>query len=132
MMADQGTILVPTLTVFIFHREMGTPAAQIEAQDFRHHHVESAQKAMAAGVRVAAATDAGGWVHGNNAQELQCLVEAGMTPMEALIAATGWAAECRGLAREIGTVQRGKIADLVVVDGDPLKDIAVLQDISRI
>ena len=49
-----------------------------------------------------------------------------------LIAATGWAAECCGLAREIGTVQRGKIADLVVVDGDPLKDIAVLQDISRI
>jgi imidazolonepropionase-like amidohydrolase len=87
---------------------------------------------MAAGVRVAAATDAGGWVHGNNAQELQCLVEAGMTPMEALIAATGWAAECCDLAREIGTVQRGKIADLVVVDGDPLKDIAVLQDISRI
>ena len=132
MMADQGTILVPTLTVFIFHREMGTPAAQIEAQDFRHHHVESAQKAMAAGVRVAAATDAGGWVHGNNAQELQCLVEAGMTPMEALIAATGWAAECCGLAREIGTVQRGKIADLVVVDGDPLKDITVLQDRGRI
>ena len=50
---------------------MGTPAAQIEAQDFRHHHVESAQKAMAAGVRVAAATDAGGWVHGNNAQDVK-------------------------------------------------------------
>ncbi len=49
-----------------------------------------------------------------------------------LIAATSWAAECCGMAKEIGTVQRGKIADLVVVDGDPLKDIAVLQDISRI
>ena len=85
MMADQGAFLVPTLTVFIFHREMGMPAAQIEAQDFRHHHVESAQKAMAAGVRVVAGTDAGGWVHGNNAQELQCLVEAGMAPMEALL-----------------------------------------------
>ncbi len=81
---------------------------------------------------MAAGTDAGGWVHGNNAQELQCLVEAGMTPMEALMAATGWAAECCGLEREIGTVQRGKLADLIVVDGDPLKDITVLQDRSRI
>ncbi|MCI0797343.1 MAG: amidohydrolase family protein [Chloroflexi bacterium] len=132
MMADHGTFLVPTLTVFNFHREMGTPEAQIEAHDFRHHHVESVQKAMAAGVRVVAGTDAGGWVHGNNAQELQCLVEAGMTPMEALMAATGWAAECCGLEREIGTVQRGKVADLIVVDGDPLKDITVLQDRSRI
>jgi imidazolonepropionase-like amidohydrolase len=132
MMADQGAFLVPTLTVFVFHREMGTPEAQIEAHDFRHHHVETVQKAMAAGVRVVAGTDAGGWVHGNNAQELQCLVEAGLTPMEALIAATSWAAECCGLAKEIGTVQRGKLADLIVVDGNPLKDITVLQDRSRI
>mgnify|MGYP002525463362 CR=1 FL=1 len=55
-----------------------------------------------------------------------------MTPMEALIAATGWAAECCGLAKEIGTVRRGKLADLIVVDGDPLKDITVLQDRGRI
>jgi len=81
---------------------------------------------------VVAGTDAGGWVHGNNAQELQCLVEAGMTPMQALVAATGWAAECLGLEREIGTLQRGKLADLVVVDGDPLRNAAVLQDKGRI
>ena len=79
-----------------------------------------------------AGTDAGGWVHGNNAQELECLVDAGMTPMQALVAATGWAAECCGLEKEVGTVQAGKIADLVVVDGDPLRDITVLQDNSRI
>ena len=46
MMADQGAFLVPTLTVFVFHRDMGTPEAQIEAHDFRHHHVETVQKAM--------------------------------------------------------------------------------------
>ena len=132
MMADKGIFFVPTLTVFIFHRKVGTPEAQIEARDFRQHHVQSIQKAMAVGVKVVAGTDAGGWVHGNNAQELQCLVEAGMTPMEALVAATGWAAECCGLDKEIGTVQVGKIADLVVVDGDPLKDITVLQDKTRI
>lgn len=128
IMADKGMFFVPTLTVFIFHREVGTPEAQFEARNFQHHHVQSIQKAIAAGVKVAAGTDAGGWVHGNNAQELQCLVEAGMTPMQALVAATGWAAECCGLNKEIGTIRPGKAADLIVVDGDPLKDIALLQD----
>ena len=79
-----------------------------------------------------AGTDAGGWGHGNNAEELECLVEAGMTPMQALVAATAWASECCGLEKEVGTVERGKLADLLVVDGDPLSDIKVLQDKSRI
>ena len=131
MMADKGIFFVPTLTVFNFHREIGTPEARMEAHDFRDHHIESVQQAMAAGVKVAAGTDAGGWVHGNNAHELQCLVEAGLTPMEAIVSATGWAAECCGLEHEIGTLQQGKTADLIVVDGDPLKDITVLQDRSR-
>jgi imidazolonepropionase-like amidohydrolase len=132
MMADRGIFLVPTFTVFIFHGERGTPHAQSEARAFRRHHVESVQKALAAGVKVVAGTDAGGWVHGNNAQELQCLVEAGMTPMQALVAGTSWAAECLGLEKETGTIQRGKTADLVVVDGDPSKDITLLQDKGRI
>ena len=132
MMADKNIFFVPTLTVFRFHAERGTPHGRIEARDFRQNHVESIQQAMAAGVKVAAGTDAGGWVHGNNAQELQCLVEAGMTPMQAIIAATSWAAECCGIEKEVGTVEKGKAADLVVVDGDPLRDIALLQDRSRI
>ena len=52
--------------------------------------------------------------------------------MQALQAGTGWAAEGLGLEKKIGTVEKGKLADLVVVDGDPLKDIAILQDKSRI
>ncbi len=132
MMADKEIFLVPTFTVFLFHGSKGSPYAQAETRDFRQHHIESVQKALAAGVKVVAGTDAGGWVHGNNAQELECLVEAGMTPMQALVAATGWAAECCGLENELGTVQCGKVADLVVVDGLPLEDITVLQDKSRI
>jgi len=132
MMADKGIFFVPTFTVFIFHATVGTPHAQIEARDFRQHHLESVQKALAAGVKVVAGTDAGGWEHGNNARELQCLVEAGLTPMQALVAATGGAAECCGLEKDIGTVEPGKVADLIVVDGDPLKDITVLQDRDRI
>lgn len=132
MMAGKGIFFVPTFTVFIFHHDVGTPEAQAEARDFKHHHVESLQMALSAGVKVVAGTDAGGWVHGNNAQELQCLVEAGMTPTQALVAATGWAAEACGIEKETGTMVKGKVADLVVVDGDPLKDITVLQDKSRI
>ena len=132
MMADKGTFFVPTFVVFTFHATVGSPHAQLEANDFKRHHVESLQKALTAGVKVVAGTDAGGWVHGNNAQELECLVEAGMTPMQALVAGTGWAAEACGLEKETGTVQVGKFADLVVVDGNPLQDITVLQDKSRI
>ena len=108
MMADTGMYFVPTLTVFKFHRQEGTPHAQVESRDFLHHHIESVQKALAAGVKVVAGTDAGGWFHGNNAVELQYLVEAGMTPMQALLAGTGWAAGCCGLAKETGTLEVGK------------------------
>ena len=132
MMADKGIFFVPTFTVYIFHGERGTPHGQVRSQELRSHHVESMQRALAAGVKVVAGTDAGGWGHPNNAQELQCLVEAGMTPAQALVSATGWAAECLGLEKEIGTVQRGKVSDLVVVDGDPMQDITILQDKSRI
>ena len=71
-------------------------------------------------------------MHLINARELQCMVEVGMSPMQALQAATGWAAECLGVERDIGSIQPGKLADLLVVEGDPLQDIAVLQDVQRI
>lgn len=132
MMADKGIFFVPTFAVFTFHATVGTPHAQFEARDFRQRHIESVQKALVAGVKVVAGTDAGGWEHGNNAQELECLVEAGMTPMQALVAGTGWAAECCGLEKQVGTVEAGKFADLVVVDGDPLRDIKMLQDNTKI
>jgi len=132
MMADRDIYLVPTFTVFTFHATQGNPQAQAEAGDFRQQHIETVQKALSAGVKVVAGTDAGGWEHGNNAKELELLVGAGMTPMQALVAATGWAAGCLGMDDRIGTIETGKLADLIVVDGDPLADIALLQDKERI
>jgi imidazolonepropionase-like amidohydrolase len=64
--------------------------------------------------------------------EIECLVKAGLTPLQALRAATGWAAECLGLERDIGTVEKGKLADLIVVSGDPLADVKMLQNPERI
>jgi imidazolonepropionase-like amidohydrolase len=63
---------------------------------------------------------------------LGALVDAGMSPMQALQAATGWAAACLGWEHDLGTVQPGKLADVIVVDGDPLHNIKLLQDIQRI
>ncbi|MBI4241422.1 MAG: amidohydrolase family protein [Candidatus Rokubacteria bacterium] len=132
MMAERGIFFVPTLTVYAYHRESPLPYVRDRTRALRSHHLESLQRALAGGVKVVAGTDAGGHDHPPNALELQHLVEAGMSPIQALRAATGLAAECLGLEREIGTVEKGKWADLVVVDGDPLQDIRLLQDRSRI
>jgi imidazolonepropionase-like amidohydrolase len=102
------------------------------AHHLREHHAESLRRAFAAGVKIAAGTDAGGHGHPSNAIEIECLVKAGLTPLQALRAATGWAAECLGLDRDLGTVAKGKLADLIVVAGDPLSDVAMLQDPARI
>ena len=132
MMAERGIFFVPTLTVYEYHRESTAPHVRERARALRSHHIESVNRALAAGVKVVAGTDAGGHGHPNNALELEHLVAAGMTPMQALQAATRLAAECLGLEQEIGTIEKGKWADLVVVEGDPLRDIRVLQDARRI
>src|SRR5437870_5186180 len=132
MMAERSIFFVPTLTVYEYHRESPAPYVRERSHALRAHHAESVGRALAAGVTVGAGTDAGGHGHPNNALELALLVAAGMTPMQALQAATSRAAECLGLEAEIGTVEKGKWADLVFVDGDPLRDITLLQDKRRI
>jgi imidazolonepropionase-like amidohydrolase len=132
MMAEKGIFFVPTFTVYVFHREVSPPHVRVRGRDLEPHHIESLHRALEAGVRVGAGTDAGGHMHLINARELQCMVEVGMSPMQALQAATGWAAECLGVERDVGSIQPGKLADLLVVEGDPLQDISVLQDVQRV
>jgi len=131
-MAERGIFFVPTLLVYEYHRKSPQPHVRERAQMLHEHHIESIRRALAVGVKVVAGTDAGGHGHPANAGELECLVKSGMTPMQALQAATGWAAECLGRQDELGTVEAGKLADLVVVAGDPLADISVLRDPTRI
>ena len=128
MMADKNMTLVPTLTVFAHHASEGNPVAQVEAREFRQHHIETVQQAMRLGVRVTAGTDAGGWFHGNNSIELEMLADAGMTPMQSIVSGTGDAAACCGLGDDLGTLETGKVADILIVDGDPLRDITALQE----
>lgn len=87
---------------------------------------QSLQRAFPAGVRIAFGTDAGVSKHGRNADEFALMVQHGMTPMAAIEAATVNAADLLGLSEEIGSIEPGKRADIVAVDGDPLTDVTVL------
>lgn len=88
---------------------------------------KNVQRAYPAGVKIAFGTDAGVSKHGRNADEFELLVKYGMPPVEALKAATVNAAELLGLEKEIGTIEVGKSADIIAVEGDPLADVTVLK-----
>ncbi len=83
-------------------------------------HFASVSKAIGAGVKVAMGTDSGVTPHGENLRELPLMVECGMSPAEALTATTRTAAELLGIADDTGTLEPGKAADVVVLDGDAL------------
>jgi imidazolonepropionase-like amidohydrolase len=132
-MAQHGVFLVPTRKAFQVvidrGREAGIPGWMVEQNvDEAENNESSLRAAVAAGVPIAMGTDAGGPLnlHGENAQELLYLVKAGLSPMEAIQAATRNAAKCVGLANQVGAIEPGKYADILVVRDDPLLDISVL------
>ncbi len=137
MLKANGAYLVPTLAAFKtlkYGENGGVPAYTIEkVRYFQTAHTKNLKKAMAAGVNIIVGTDAGTPFnyHGESAYELECLVDNGFSSMQAIRAATQVAAEALMLP-ELGTIEAGKIADLVVVDGNPLEDIKILQDRARI
>jgi imidazolonepropionase-like amidohydrolase len=131
MMVAQGTWLVPTLVApraVIDAADAGASIPEVavaKAREVIEIHRASFASAVAAGVKVAMGTDSGVAPHGRNLRELELMVEGGMTPMQAIVATTRSAAELMGLDGELGTLEPGKRADLVVVEGDPL-DVATL------
>ena len=128
MMADQGTFFTPTFEVYDFHSTISAPHIRVRAQALMDIHIQSVELAIKEGVRIVAGTDAGGFVHGDNARELELMVEKGMSTSLAIQSATGYAAECCGLGKDVGTIAAGKLADILVVDGDPLRNISLLRD----
>jgi imidazolonepropionase-like amidohydrolase len=133
LMLERGTWLVPTLIAprgVIRAAEAGVPippASVEKAHDVIGIHVESITKAIAAGVKVAMGTDCPVSPHGTNLDELELMMECGMTAGAALHAATLSGAELMGLEDDLGSIEPGKIADVVIVDGDPF-DFANLKD----
>ncbi|MUL82486.1 MULTISPECIES: amidohydrolase family protein [unclassified Mycolicibacterium] len=132
-MVAQGTFLVPTLL------ETMTPVTaspQGAAKSAKWHAMahDSIHASAAAGIKIAVGTDAGlSPDHGTNLKELGLLVKfGGLTPMQAIVAGTRTAAELCGVDESLGTVEPGKVADLVVVRGDPLTDIDSVGDPANI
>lgn len=125
MMLSRGTYLVPTLvapTGVLTAAEGGAsvPEASLaKAREVIEVHRESFRRAVEAGVLIAMGTDSGVTPHGENLRELELMAAGGMSPAEVLRASTSVAAELMGVGEEFGTLEPGKRADLVVVEGDP-------------
>jgi len=93
---------------------------------------EALARAVPAGVKIAFGTDAGVSLHGRNGDEFELMVQHGMTPTQAVVAATVHAADLLGLADHVGTLAPGKYADLIAVRADPLVDVTVLKDVEHV
>jgi imidazolonepropionase-like amidohydrolase len=126
LMLERGTYLVPTLvaaTGVLDAAERGvaiSDAAMAKAREVIDAHAESFRRAVAAGVTIAMGTDSAVTPHGENLRELELMAERGMPAHDVLLASTARAAELLRLDNELGTLEPGKCADLVVVSGDPM------------
>ena len=129
LMAERGTFLVPT-TYLIEGMDISkaAPELQAKAAEIFPRARTVVSRALAAGVKIAAGTDAPAIPHGKNAQELIALVDRGMTPLQVLQAATVNAAELLGV-EDRGRIESGLLADLIAVPGNPLEDISVLANV---
>jgi imidazolonepropionase-like amidohydrolase len=133
LMLERGTFLVPTLLAPVAVLEAGEAGGMPEhgirkSREVIDVHRESIRRAHEAGVKIAMGTDAGVMPHGTNLRELALLVDAGLSPMEAIVATTKTAAECMGWDGRLGTIEKGKTADIVITSTDPLADINSLAD----
>jgi imidazolonepropionase-like amidohydrolase len=140
LMVKQGIFLVPTLSIM---HKIATEAASYgmspwamkKGVELNKVAANTFNLAMQRQVRIACGTDFSGappMCHGENALELKLMVEAGMSPHGAISSATKVAAEALGIQEQTGTLEEGKWADILVVEGDPLQDISILKDKSRI
>jgi imidazolonepropionase-like amidohydrolase len=125
-MAEKGIYLVATLLPYELEPEEDLRATGGKTSRARLHEA-SFRKALAHGVKIAFGTDVGPYPHGTQAREFAYMVKFGMTPAQALRAATSVAAELMGWQDRAGSIEKGKFADLVAVTGDPLSDITELE-----
>lgn len=132
-MVERGQYLVPTL-IETMKPDTATPQAAAKSSKWHALAHESIRASVEAGVKIAVGTDAGLVPdHGANLGEIGLLVKfGGLTPMQAIVAGTRTSAELCGVDEKIGTLEQGKIADIVVVSGDPIGDIDSLGDPSNI
>jgi imidazolonepropionase-like amidohydrolase len=134
-MKGRGTFYVPTLHALwslLEAEKKGSvmdPRTKAKMNMAARRIDETFRSAAARGVRIAFGTDAGVGIHGTNAEEFVLMVKGGLKPIDALRAATSVDAELFGIANEVGTLEDGKIADLVAVPGNPVTDITKTREV---
>ncbi len=132
MMKEKGTYYVPTITAGMevaskaeihgYYPEIVVPKARSIGPKIKSTFAEAYKN----GVKIAFGTDAGVFPHGENAKEFIYMVEAGMPPMKAIKSATIVAAQMLGVDDELGTIEKGKLADIIAVRGNPVEDISAM------
>jgi imidazolonepropionase-like amidohydrolase len=137
LMLQHGTWLVADIYNGDYTEEIGTRDGWPEEILRKNRETTDIQrqnfaKAVKAGVRIAFGTDAGIYPHGDNAKQFAYMVKYGMTPLDAIRAATTSAAASLGRSQELGSISPGKFADMIAVQGDPLENIDLLRQISGV
>ena len=135
LMKERGTYLVADIYnddyIIAEYKRLGYPDKIIEKERLvGRQQRENFQRAVKAGVKIAFGTDAGVYPHGWNAKQFAHMVKWGMSPMQALQAATVSAADLLSWSDRIGTLETGKFADIIAVPGDPLADVSVMERVS--
>lgn len=134
LMLEKGTFLVPTLLAPVAVLEIAETHGTMpeygvrKARETIEAHSDSISRAYEAGVKIAMGTDAAVMPHGTNLRELGLMCSIGMSPMEAIVATTKVAAECLGWEDRLGTIEVGKLADIVISKTDPLANIRSLEN----
>jgi imidazolonepropionase-like amidohydrolase len=137
LMIEKGTFLVPTLLAPLAVLETGEKGGMPDygirkARETIEIHSDSIARAYKAGVKIAMGTDAGVMPHGTNLRELGLMCTVGMSPMQSIVATTKTAAECLGWHDRVGTLEKGKLADIIIVREDPIKNIRSLENNANI
>lgn len=136
LMKQKGTFYVPTITAGRFVGEQAKvpgyyhPLVAPKAMEIGPQIQDTFKKAYKRGVKIAFGTDAGVFPHGQNGKEFSYMVEAGMPAMEAIKSATVVNAGILGMAEKIGTLEQGKIADIVATDENPLENIKTMENVT--
>ncbi len=142
MLDDEAIEMLKSRTGFVYYvptlyvgevivkegKQLNVPESEIErSRKMSEYRTQTFRKALKAGLRIPFSTDAGVFPHGHNAREFGIRVREGESPMNAIISATRISAEAIGWADRVGRIETGKLADLIAVSGDPLKDITELE-----
>ena len=133
LMKNKGTYLTPTLmaTEWIMSKiDNYPPALQAKAKAAAAARSDMFRNAVKMSIKVSFGTDAAVFPHGQNAKEFKLMVDLGMQPIDALKAATGNAADLFGIAQKTGTLEKGKLADVIAMPGDPTADITATERVS--